>query len=152
MQEISLNGIVTMNAGDYFELPLYAYTKAEDNSGMLVPLKYSDIFDKKVDTELWFSIVEPFQPFEHGVVRKKVNKDTVYRTKRKEINKDGQEIYIDNEDLFIILNSSDTMDLLPGTYYYEVKLVEKTTSENNHLCADGFKINTIIPRRKFFIL
>lgn len=138
MQEISLNGIVTMNAGDYFELPLYAYTKAEDNSGMLVPLKYSDIF-KYDTTELWFSIIEPFQPFEHGLVRKKVNKDTVYRNGTA-------------EDLFIILNSSDTMDLLPGTYYYEVKIVEKTASENNYLCADGFKINTIIPRRKFFIL
>lgn len=119
MVNISNNGIVTMNKGDTFKFPLLI------NVGdMFTPIRYELTENDKV----YFALLEPNQPFEEALIRQ------VYTYE--DVNEDG--------DIVIKLNSKDTSDLLPGLYYYTIKL--QTMPENEEI------VNTIIPRRKFILL
>jgi len=104
MFNISANGIVTVNAGDDFELPIFI------NSGDdWEPLRYSlRPFDL-----LYFVIAEHNQPFDKAVVRKVFTHD--------DIDKDG--------NVKIRISHKDTENLLPGTYGYEVKTVIHNDNE-----------------------
>ena len=117
------NGIITMNRGDTFSMPLVI------NTGTKFAPNYYTITSK--DT-IYFAIEEYNQPFEHAIVRK------VFTT---EDLKDG--------DVLIKLTSKDTQFLLPGEYYYEIKLrhVENEGEENEEEYID-----TIVPKRKFVII
>lgn len=119
MTSISNNFIITMNSGDYFDYPLFINAGNE-----MMPLRYVLEDDDKV----YFSIVEPNQSFEFGIVRKLFTKEN--------LNRFG--------DVEVILNSSDTYNLLPGTYYYEIKL--SIVRDNKEY------LETIVPRRKLYIM
>jgi hypothetical protein len=121
MVSISKNGIITINAGDKFETAVFINGGSE-----LEPVRYI----LKNDDKLLWVIVEPNKPFECGVVRKILTKDDLN----------------DNNDPVLKLKSSDTLNLLPGTYYYEARLVIPNTSTGEE------DISTVIPRRKFIIL
>jgi len=120
MHKIAENGIITLTAGDSLFAPLYIeYTKADGENGRYI-LTEAD--------KVYFAILEPGQPFEHGLVRK------IYT--KKDLDKYGCVI--------VELSATDTECLHPGTYYYEVKFA--TVRDNKEY------VDTIIPRRKFYII
>ena len=117
MFTISPDGIITLSRGDTFEAPLFI------NSGTrLHPQRY---VLKDLD-ELYFGVMEPNQLFENAIVRKKYTNNDVN----------------DNGDIVIKFSSDDTINLLPGKYYYQAKL-----KSNN-----GADITTIAQKQLFFII
>ena len=115
MYSISDNGIISLNRGDYFSVPLFI------NAGtVLEPIRYILEGDDKV----YLSIMEGNQPFECGIIRKVFTKEDLN----------------EYSDVNIILESNDTEKLLPGRYYYSIKLV-----------SEGI-IDTIIPNKLFYII
>lgn len=117
---ISNNGIIVINRGDTFYAPLFINISEDE-----YPEQHILVGEEAV----YFAICEPNQEFESGVVRKIFTKD--------DLTEDG--------DVNIKLEPSDTEHLLPGTYYYEikVKIIDPDTSEEI--------IDTIVPRRKLVI-
>lgn len=117
MFKIAENGIVTLNAGDSFKVPLYVFFNDE-----------SQQYELQEFNTIYFSLMEPQDSFNHGVIRK------IYTYK--DFSHDG--------GVYIEFKPEDTEDLHPGVYYYEVKLQE--IKDNKEY------ITTIIPKRKFYIL
>ena len=117
------NGIITMNRGDTFYMPLRI------NIGTKIHPIYYEITN---DDEIYFAVEEYNQPFEFALIRKKITKEDL----------------IDGE-IIVQLSCDDTEFLLPGEYYYEVKLrhITKKLGEEDEEFVD-----TIVPRRKFIIL
>lgn len=119
MLDISKNGIITLNRGDSFTLEM------DLNIGSAIePVLY---FMTEND-RLYFAIMEPNQPFEEALVRK-------------EFTKDDQGA---NGDVVMIFSSTDTEFLLPGKYYYQVKLLRKE-DENEF-------IDTVVSKTQFIIV
>lgn len=115
MFNISSNGIITMNRGDFKKVPLFI------NAGdKLHPLRYVLTEDDIVCVY----ISEPNQLIEDSIIQKTYTK--------KDLNEQG--------DVVIKFGSNDTFYLVPGNYYYEIKLV----------CDKVIK--TIVPKRKFIIV
>lgn len=118
---IDKNGIITVNRGDSFEIPLFI------NQGTdLSPMRWSM---KDNDSEVFLGIVEPNQSFEDALIRKKYTKD--------DVNEFG--------DIVVSITHDDTRCLAPGKYYYEVKVKFPPDS------VGRFQVNTVIPRTQFFI-
>lgn len=120
MFDLSPNGIIRVTRGDSFSTPLFI-NKGTD----LCPLRYI----LKDGEYIYFGLMEPNYSFEEAIVRKKYS--------NADFNK--------NSDVVISFDSEDTMNLLPGKYYYEVKAV--LLDENKKEI-----VNTIIPRREFWLL
>lgn len=120
---ISDNGIVTVTGGDDFILPVFI-----NANNLWQPLKY----ELCPFTYLFFAIMEPNQPFDCGIVRKKFVPEDF---------PDGK--------ILIPVSHSDTENLLPGTYTYEIKIMVISTDE---LGNKKEYISTIVPKRKLFIL
>jgi len=122
MFDISRNGIITMSRGDTWSTQIFVNLGTE-----LVPIGY----DLKEGEYLYFGLMEPHQPFEFALVRKRLDAS----------DKVGEDAgYYE-----IRFDSKDTVALLPGTYYYEVKLARIEDETGKEL------IDTIIPRTKFVI-
>ena len=125
--KIANNGIITMYAGDYFEAPLFL------NVGYgCCPVRYQLQEGDKV----YFGIMEPNQPFTHAIVRKVL---TVA-----DLNRYG--------DPVVILRPDDTERLIPGLYYYEVKLLRTRTEDSEDSEEETEYIDTIISKTKLYIL
>lgn len=78
-----------------------------------------EYFLQGTDT-LYFGIMDPGQPFEHALVRKRFTVEDVSP----------------NGAITITIEPEDTLDLFPGTYYYSVKL---------HMAHDELDYNTLLP-------
>ena len=126
MFDISRNGIITMSRGDTWETEIFVNLGTE-----LLPWGY----DLQEGEYLYFGVMEPNQPFEIALIRKRIDMND---------KGDGQGYYK------IRFESKDTIALLPGNYYYEVKLqhFKKDASTGEILGTD---VDTIIPRTKFVI-
>lgn len=118
MLHISNNGFICMNRGDCFSVPLFI-----NRGTVYAPVRYS-LLDHPQAT-LYLGIMEPNQPFEIATVRKKYDSS--------DVNQYG--------DVMITFKTTDTACLLPGKYYYEVKLLKE----------DG-NVETIVPKRDFLII
>lgn len=116
MFNIAKNGIITLTAGDTFKAPLYIFSKK------------LELFKLTDQDTLYFSIMEPNQPFEYGIIRK------IYSLK--DLNND--------KSIFIELDPEDTENLHSGTYYYEIKL--RRVDNGKEL------VDTIVPKTKLFLL
>ncbi len=117
---VARNGIITLHAGDYFEAPLFL------NVGYgCCPVRYTLQETDKV----YVGIMEPNQPFEDALIRKVL---TI-----KDLNRQG--------DPVLILRPDDTERVMPGMYYYEVKLLR---------IKDGSQeiIDTVVPKTKLYVL
>ena len=123
MVTISNNGMISLNRGDSFSIPLFINGGSE-----LVPLRYS--LTAHPETEIYFGVMEPGQAFENALIRKKY-------THKSKINEFG--------DLIIYLRSEDTEYLSPGKYYYQVR-AKFTDEENNE------HVETVIQKKQFMIL
>ena len=120
MFNLTNNGIITITRGDYFSIPLFINAGSE-----MKPMRYklSDL------DEVYFGVMESNQLFENAIIRKKFTSE--------DMNKNG--------DIVIEIQSKDTMCLLPGKYFYQVKL-NKFNSDKNE-----YEVNTLIPKTQFFI-
>jgi hypothetical protein len=91
----------------------------------------SGIYVLKDDDVLYFGLMDPHQPFEYALVKKRYTKD--------DCNEDGI--------ITITIDPSDTLDLYPGVYYYAIKLHRMTDNELEHID----EVLTIINKTKFII-
>ena len=121
MFNINNTGIIQMNRGDTVEAPLFINKGTE-----LDPLRY--VLD--ASSQVYFAIEQPNQPFEYAIVKKVFT--------NKDLNS--------NNDVVIKLSSNDTLQLLPGKYYYEIKL------NLYNSISDSYEVNTIIPQKELYII
>lgn len=120
MFKLSVNNIVTVSRGDSFECPLFI------NMGTDVcPLRYV----LKDGEYIYFAIERPNQCFENAVFKKQFTNENLN----------------ENEDVEIVIDGKDTINLCPGTYYYEIKA--KLLDEQGN-----YFINTIVEKTRFIIL
>ncbi len=121
MVTVSKDGVISLTRGDSFSIPLFI------NNGTALKPERRILDDKD---EVYMGIMEPNQPFECALIKKKFTKaDT---------NAKG--------DIVIKLYPDDTACVLPGKYYYQVKA--KLYRADN----DNFDVNTIIDKKEFFIM
>lgn len=125
---MTLNNTIIMNRGDTHEFDLLIVDEnAADGRYKLVE-----------DDTVYFGIMRPHQPFEDAIVKKKF---TVEDTDAA-------------GNLTIVINPEDTLDLLPGTYYYSVKLHlqhENIHPETNEVIGYIDRVNTVINKTKLFL-
>lgn len=122
MFEISSNGIITVSRGDSFTLNVFV------NIGtVLDPLQYSLSGEDK----LYFGLMEANQPFECALIRKMYSEEDQ-----------------DAETGMVAMRfvPDDTEFLLPGKYYYMVKLVRVDAE------TGAETVDTIITKTRFIIL
>ena len=118
MYSISNNGFICITRGDLFEVPLFL-----NRGTKFSPVRYN-IKDHK-DAIVYFGVMEPNQKFEEAIIRKKLT-------------------YVDannHGDVMVKFKPSDTEYMVPGKYFYEVKL--------DH--GNG-KVETVVPKTEFIIL
>ena len=120
MFRISKENLITMSRGDSGVIPVTLNIGTKFNPE-LHPLNFFD--------EVYLGITEPNKPFEEAIIRKSVK---------------GIDHYTETEVSFN-LTPLDTEYLLPGTYYYSIKLLEYIDEEN-------YNVYTIIDKRKFTIV
>ena len=125
MFDITRNGIITMNRGDTWKTKIYVNVGTElDPHGY--PLKSNDY--------LYFGVMEPNQPFDRALIRKRYDASSAVGPSEE-----------DEGWYWIEFDVEDTEKVLPGTYYYEVKLLRARDD------PDKVDIDTIIPKTKFVI-
>ena len=118
---ISENNIIRINRGDTFS---FDFTISDENSpdGRYV-LKDDDV--------LYLGLMDPHQMFEDALVKKRYTKD------------DCDEL----GNLIIKFSPEDTIDLVPGVYYYSIKLHKQTDNDEDYID----EVVTIINKTKFII-
>ena len=122
MFNISKTGIITLSRGDTFTLEILI------NLGTAVePVQYR----LEEGDYVYFALMEPHQPFEQAIIRKRYD----YR----DLDKDGQVVM-----KFI---TEDTEYLMPGNYYYMIKLY-RAGSES----GEEESVDTIVSKTKFVII
>ena len=120
MFTIANNGIVTVNRGDSFELPIdLAY------GDPMLPRKYT----LKLDDTLYIGIMEPNQPFETAIVRKTFTYEDLD----------------DRGNIRVRFWPEDTACLLPGKYYYQVKL------QTTDMLTERKDVETVVDKTLFYI-
>lgn len=120
MFHISNNGIVTVNRGDSFEFPITLNVGSSIDRTDYV-LRQTDV--------LYLGIMEPNQPFETALIRKKFT---------------HADLDSDN-NIVIRFWPEDTVCVLPGKYYYQVKLqtIDEKTGRKD--------VETVIDKTLFYI-
>lgn len=114
---LNSNGIITLSRGDSAEAPLFL------NQGTKIcPIRYK----LQGNDIVYLGVTEPNQKFEDAIIRKVYTKDNLN----------------DLGDVVVKLEPSDTVNLIPGKYYYEVKLSYYDNDGNNY-------INTVIKKTEF---
>ena len=118
MADISTNGFVRLTRGDSFEAPLFI------NIGDITyPIRY--LISEHPDATVYLGVMECNQQFEEALIKK------IYTS---------QSPKTDKGDLIIQLRPEETEYLIPGKYYYQIKI------------ADGNSVSTVIPKTEFYIL
>ena len=119
MFDIDYSKIITMNRGDSFEASLFI------NCGdKMWPERY---ILKPGDT-VYFALMEPNQKFEDAILKK------VF-TLADPMTPDG--------DVIISLKSEDTQYLLPGKYFYTIKV---------NFADSTLPVQTVIEKQEFWIV
>lgn len=128
--EISNNGIVILNRGDTFETPLYLY---QNNIASFIKRCDLTPVESIENSTIYFGITEPGSKFEDALIRKEYT---------------YEDFITEESDSYIIVNlrPEETEYLLPGRYYYEIKIEIIT---NNGATR---KVYTITPKTIFFIV
>lgn len=125
MFSISKSGIVTVSRGDTFSINVFINLGTD-----LFPLKYI----LQPGDKLYFALMEPNQPFEHAIMRREFTNE--------DLNRDDE----------VVMNfpPDQTEYLMPGTYYYTVKLARKNLNEESG--SNSVIVDTIIGNRKFILI
>lgn len=122
MFSIAFNGIITVNRGDSFSFPLTINFGSSLNP---------DTYVLGIRDKVYFAIMEPNQPFETAIIKK------VFTSA--DLN--------DDNTIQIKFSPKDTEYVLPGKYYYQIKLQRFNSSD-----PDDYDVDTIIDKTQFFIL
>ena len=117
--------IIKMNRGDTYEFNLTIDDEGSENGKYVL----------QGNDAVYFGLMEPNSVFEQSLVRKSTN-DCI------KFDKDG--------NFFITIEPEDTEHLLPGVYYYSVKL--EVDHENGETCESIHNVITVINKTKFIIL
>jgi len=125
MVQISNNGWVSMNRGDSFELPLFI---SKGTYG--TPVRFN--LKENPPNKVYFGVMEPNQPFECALIRKKYDVQGIEESDP-EMTKEG--------DLIIKFVPTDTEFIMPGKYFYEIKLEYKNGD-----------VDTIVPKTEFMVM
>ena len=96
--QLTKTGILSLVRGDSFSIVAYINSGTE-----LVPTRY--VF--KSTDKLYFAIMQPNETFENAIVKK------IFTFADLDA----------NGNIVISLASADTIDLTPGKYYYQIKLL-----------------------------
>ena len=112
--------IIVINRGDTYEFDL---TINDDSLNGRYILQDDDV--------LYFGLMDPHQKFEDALLRKRYTKD--------DCDEGG--------NLNIEIRPEDTIDLLPGVYYYAVKLHRMKNTESEFID----KVITVINKTKFVL-
>ena len=125
MLSVSKNGIIQVSRGDSFVLNTKINLGTE-----LLPIYYQ----LGENDTLYFAVMEANHPFEHAIVRKTYT----------EADQD--------EDLNVAVTfvPEDTEFLVPGDYYYMVKL--RKFVGQDPLLDESYEVSTIISKTKFIII
>ena len=102
-----MNGSIVMNRGDSGEFPLVIN---QGNAFNPIPYTLGE------QDSVYLAIEEPNQPFEDAIVNKVYTKNSA--------------IVDDEGNIIIKIKPEDTVALMPGRYYYEIKLV--TNNQNQY--------------------
>lgn len=121
MFRLSNNGIISVNRGDSFELPITLIASDSALEPVYYAMKDTDI--------LYVGIMEPNQPFECALIRKKVTAE----------NQEG------SCHIAVRFWPEDTINVLPGKYYYQVKLetIDPVTLRHD--------VETVVDKTLFYI-
>lgn len=122
MFNISYNGIITVNRGDSFSLPMVL------NYGTTLEPMHYKMSQKSI---VYFAVMEPNQPFETALIKKKYTIDDVD----------------ENGNIVIKFKPQDTQCVLPGKYYYQVKL-QRFNSDD----PEDYEVDTVVDKTQFFVL
>lgn len=123
MFNISSNGIVTVNRGDSFEFPITLNIGDSMNRQNYV-LTGNDV--------IYFGVMEPNQPFENAIIRKMVTANDL----------------VEN-NVIVRFWPEDTVCLLPGKYYYQVKLETDCYDPKTQRVRKD--VETVIDKNLFYI-
>ena len=115
------NNMIELTRGDSARYPLFINQGSD-----ICPFRY-DLRDKD---ELYLGIMEPNQPFECALVKKKYTKETVKHDQC--------------GNILIKIEPEDTVALIPGKYYYQIKLRKYTE-------YDDYDVITVIDRTEFWV-
>jgi hypothetical protein len=121
MFNIALNGIITVARGDSFEMPLVINLGSN-----FAPRRF--VLDE--NSFVYLAVMEPNQPFESAIVRKKYTCN--------DVNEDG--------DVVVKFSPRDTQCLLPGKYYYQVKLQICNPTD-----LEDYQVYTVVDKTLFWI-
>ena len=116
--------IIKMNRGDTYEFNLTIDDEGSENGKYLL----------QGNDTVYFGLMEPNSAFEQSLIKK------IYTEEDRD--KDG--------NIFITIEPEDTEHLLPGVYYYSVKL--EVDHENGETYENIHKVITVINKTKFIIL
>ena len=116
--------IIKMNRGDTYEFNLTIDDEGSENGKYIL----------QGNDTVYFGLMEPNSAFEQSLVKK------IYTEEDRD--KDG--------NIFITIEPEDTEHLLPGVYYYSVKL--EVDHENGETYESIHKVITVINKTKFIIL
>lgn len=125
----ALNNIIVLNRGDTYDFDL---TIADETAN-------DGRYRLQGEDAVYFGLMDPGQPFETALVRKKFTVE------------DTDEM----GNLVITIEPEDTLDLFPGKYFYAVKLhmfhpdIDLNTGEATGKQID--RVVTVINKTKFII-
>lgn len=118
MFTISLNGIIRVNRGDSFSFPVLV------NIGNNL---IKDVYMLNESDALYVGVMEANQPFECALIKKKYTKES----------------QDENGNITVKFIADDTLHVLPGKYYYQIKLVRSGLEK---------EVSTIVDQTQFFIM
>lgn len=113
-------GIIRMCRGDDVKVALFIDCGDDDYASRQYILNDTDT--------VYFAVLELQRPFEQAILCKSYTSHS---------EKD------DNGNLYITLDSSDTLNLLPGKYHYTIKMSSIEDGKN--------LVTTIVPERELYI-
>lgn len=99
MINISNNGFIYMHKGDTFTIPLFINKGTEEDPVRLY-------IQEHPNAEVFLGVMEPNQPFDQAIIKKRFTHSSA-------VNQFG--------DLIVSFKDRDTLNLLPGLYYYSIK-------------------------------
>lgn len=134
MIDISNNNIITMSRGDNEKIALHLFHGTNDR------LTNYSYFPNKND-KVFFGLMEPNQPWEKAILRQVYTVPEIEEL-NKNFRKDGK--------MIIKLRSVDTEFLLPGTYYYMIKLLKKDPMRETP-DEEGW-VETVIEKTRFVLV
>lgn len=122
MFHINNSGIISLNRGDSFKVPLFI-NMGTDTEPVRVDLH------KFPYLEVYMGIMLPHQTFETAIIKKKFTVDNAN----------------DKGDVVVNIEPAETMNLRPGKYFYEIKARLDDPIEGEY-------VRTVINKTQFLVL